>query len=168
MSAATTARPPPKPRLTHASPSAGTASCAPTPRPTSSGCAARSSIEHTLADAGRASGCGSCSTREPYVAALGALTGNQAVQHGARGPQGDLPLAAGRSPPTPTPPGQMYPDQSLYPANSVPAGRAPHQPRAPARRPDRARRGQGRSATGSRRSSPTPRPASAARSTPSS
>ena len=38
--------------------------------------------------------------------------------------------------------GQMYPDQSLYPANSVPDGRAAHQPRPPARRPDRARRRQ--------------------------
>ena len=31
----------------------------------------------------------------------------------------------------------MYPDQSLYPANSVPDGRAAHQPGAAARRPDR-------------------------------
>ena len=46
--------------------------------------------------------------------------------------------------------------------------RRAHQQRAAARRPDRARRGQDASATGSRRSSPTPRPASAARSTPSS
>jgi isocitrate lyase len=57
---------------------------------------------------------------EPYVAALGALTGNQAVQQVkarlnaiyASGWQvaADANLA-----------GQMYPDQSLYPANSVPA-----------------------------------------------
>ncbi len=45
---------------------------------------------------------------------------------------------------------------------------AADQQRAPPRRPDRARRGQARARTGSRRSSPTPRPASAARSTPSS
>ena len=51
-------------------------------------------------------------------------------------PEGDLPVAAGRSPPTPTSPAQMYPDQSLYPANSVPP-RAAHQQRAAARRPDR-------------------------------
>ncbi len=57
---------------------------------------------------------------EPYVAALGALTGNQAVQQVQAGLKaiylsgwqvaGDANLA-----------GQMYPDQSLYPANSVPA-----------------------------------------------
>jgi len=56
---------------------------------------------------------------EPYVAALGALTGNQAVEQVQAGLKaiylsgwqvaGDANLA-----------GQMYPDQSLYPANSVP------------------------------------------------
>ena len=55
-----------------------------------------------------------------YVKSLGALTGNQAVQQVSAGLQaiyvsgwqvaGDANLA-----------GQMYPDQSLYPANSVPA-----------------------------------------------
>jgi isocitrate lyase len=55
-----------------------------------------------------------------FVRALGALTGNQAVQQVQAGLQaiylsgwqlaGDANLA-----------GQMYPDQSLYPANSVPA-----------------------------------------------
>jgi isocitrate lyase len=57
--------------------------------------------------------------REDYVAALGALTGNQAVQQVKAGLKAiyvsgwqvaaDANLA-----------GQMYPDQSLYPANSVP------------------------------------------------
>ncbi len=57
---------------------------------------------------------------EPYVHALGALTGNQAVQQVQAGLKaiylsgwqvaGDANLA-----------GQMYPDQSLYPSNSVPA-----------------------------------------------
>src|SRR6476660_3324743 len=57
---------------------------------------------------------------EAYVAALGALTGNQAVQQVQAGLKaiylrgwqvaGDANLG-----------GQMYPDQSLYPANSVPA-----------------------------------------------
>lgn len=57
--------------------------------------------------------------RENYVHALGALTGNQAVQQVAAGLKSiyvsgwqvaaDANLA-----------GQMYPDQSLYPANSVP------------------------------------------------
>ena len=56
---------------------------------------------------------------EPYVKALGALTGNQAVQQVLAGLKaiylsgwqvaGDANLA-----------GQMYPDQSLYPCNSVP------------------------------------------------
>jgi isocitrate lyase len=56
---------------------------------------------------------------EPYVKALGALTGNQAVQQVQAGLKaiylsgwqvaGDANLA-----------GQMYPDQSLYPSNSVP------------------------------------------------
>ena len=57
---------------------------------------------------------------EPYVNALGALTGNQAMQQVKAGLKaiylsgwqvaGDANLA-----------GEMYPDQSLYPANSVPA-----------------------------------------------
>jgi isocitrate lyase len=57
---------------------------------------------------------------EPYIHALGALTGNMAVQQVQAGLKaiylsgwqvaGDANLA-----------GQMYPDQSLYPCNSVPA-----------------------------------------------
>ena len=43
---------------------------------------------------------------------------------GPRRPEGDLPLAAGRWRRTPTPPAQMYPDQSLYPVDSVPERRA--------------------------------------------
>ena len=38
--------------------------------------------------------------------------------------------------------GQTYPDQSLYPADSVPAVVRADQPRPAARRPDRARGGQ--------------------------
>ena len=48
-------------------------------RRTSSGCAAPSA-SNTRWRAWARSGCGICCTREPYVAALGALTGNQAVQ----------------------------------------------------------------------------------------
>jgi isocitrate lyase len=58
--------------------------------------------------------------KESYVSGLGALTGNQALQQVQAGLQtiylsgwqvaGDANLA-----------GQMYPDQSLYPSNSVPA-----------------------------------------------
>jgi isocitrate lyase len=76
-------------------------------------------IEYTLARAGAERFWRLLET-EPYVAALGALTGNQAVQQVQAGLKaiylsgwqvaGDANLA-----------GQMYPDQSLYPANSVPA-----------------------------------------------
>src|SRR5271169_130266 len=76
-------------------------------------------IEYTLARAG-AERFWRLMETEPYVAALGALTGNQAVQQVQAGLQaiylsgwqvaGDANLG-----------GQMYPDQSLYPANSVPA-----------------------------------------------
>ncbi len=75
-------------------------------------------IEHTLARVG-AERLWHMLHEEPYIAALGALTGNQAVQQVLAGLKaiylsgwqvaGDANLA-----------GQMYPDQSLYPANSVP------------------------------------------------
>ena len=76
-------------------------------------------IEHTLARMG-AERLWHLLHTEPYVHALGALTGNQAVQQVQAGLKaiylsgwqvaGDANLG-----------GQMYPDQSLYPANSVPA-----------------------------------------------
>jgi isocitrate lyase len=76
-------------------------------------------IEHTLADAG-ARRLWSLLTSRDYVAALGALSGSQAVQMVRAGLEAiyvsgwqvaaDANLA-----------GQTYPDQSLYPANSVPA-----------------------------------------------
>ena len=64
--------------------------------------------------------------------------------------------------------GQMYPDQSLYPANSVPA--VVRSINSALLRADQIEHAEGktRARTGSRPSSPTPRPASAARSTPSS
>ena len=75
-----------------------------------------------------------------YVNSLGALTGNQAVQQVRAGLKaiylsgwqvaGDANLS-----------GHTYPDQSLYPANSVPTGGPPDQQRAAARRPDRQGRG---------------------------
>ena len=65
--------------------------------------------------------------------------------------------------------GHTYPDQSLYPANSRAGRGAADQQRAAARRPDHHRRGRRRRAsTGWPRSWPTPRPASAACSTPTS
>jgi isocitrate lyase len=75
-------------------------------------------IEHTLARRG-AEKLWQLLQSEDYVAALGALTGNQAMQQVKAGLKAvyvsgwqvaaDANLA-----------GQMYPDQSLYPANSVP------------------------------------------------
>ncbi|HEU5160176.1 MAG TPA: isocitrate lyase [Streptosporangiaceae bacterium] len=75
--------------------------------------------EHTLAKRG-AERLWRLLHQEDYVNALGALTGNQAVQQVKAGLKaiylsgwqvaGDANLA-----------GQTYPDQSLYPANSVPA-----------------------------------------------
>ncbi|OEZ97151.1 isocitrate lyase [Duganella sp. HH101] len=75
-------------------------------------------IEHTLARRG-ADKLWNLLNDEPFVNALGALTGNQAMQQVKAGLKaiylsgwqvaGDANLA-----------GEMYPDQSLYPANSVP------------------------------------------------
>ena len=76
-------------------------------------------IEHTLARRG-AEKLWKLLHDEPFVNALGALTGNQAMQQVKAGLKavylsgwqvaGDANLA-----------GEMYPDQSLYPANSVPS-----------------------------------------------
>ena len=76
-------------------------------------------IEHTLAKRGSEKLWKLLHT-EPFVNALGALTGNQAMQQVKAGLKaiylsgwqvaGDANVA-----------GEMYPDQSLYPANSVPS-----------------------------------------------
>ncbi|HRO60625.1 MAG TPA: isocitrate lyase [Burkholderiaceae bacterium] len=76
-------------------------------------------VEHTLARRG-AEKLWKLVNEEPFVNSLGALTGNQAMQQVKAGLKaiylsgwqvaGDANLA-----------GEMYPDQSLYPANSVPA-----------------------------------------------
>ncbi len=75
-------------------------------------------VEHTLAKRGSEK-LWNLLHNEPFVNALGALTGNQAMQQVKAGLKaiylsgwqvaGDANLA-----------GEMYPDQSLYPANSVP------------------------------------------------
>jgi isocitrate lyase len=75
-------------------------------------------VEHTLARRG-AEKLWKLVTEEPFVNTLGALTGNQAMQQIKAGLKavylsgwqvaGDANLA-----------GEMYPDQSLYPINSVP------------------------------------------------
>ncbi len=76
-------------------------------------------VEHTLAKRG-AEKLWRLLNSEPFVNSLGALTGNQAMQQVKAGLKaiylsgwqvaGDANLA-----------GEMYPDQSLYPVNSVPA-----------------------------------------------
>jgi isocitrate lyase len=76
-------------------------------------------IEHTLARAGAERLWQLMATRTP-VRALGALTGNQAVQQVAAGLQG-IYLSGWQVAADANTAGQMYPDQSLYPADSVPA-----------------------------------------------
>jgi isocitrate lyase len=76
------------------------------------------SIEYTLARMG-AERLWDLLHSEPYVAALGALTGNQAVQQVRAGLQA-IYLSGWQVAADANLAGQMYPDQSLYPANSVP------------------------------------------------
>src|SRR5436305_8958111 len=57
---------------------------------------------------------------EPYVPALGALTGNQAVEMASAGLKA-IYLSGWQVAADANLSGQMYPDQSLYPANSVPS-----------------------------------------------
>jgi isocitrate lyase len=57
---------------------------------------------------------------EPYVHALGALTGNQALQMVEAGLQ-SIYLSGWQVAADANLAGQMYPDQSLYPCNSVPS-----------------------------------------------
>ena len=58
-------------------------------------------------------------SKENYIQALGALTGNQAVQMVKAGLQA-IYLSGWQVAGDANDAGQMYPDQSLYPANSVP------------------------------------------------
>ena len=76
-------------------------------------------VEHTLARRGAAKLWELLQTEE-YVAALGALTGNQAVQQVKAGLKA-IYLSGWQVAADANLAGQMYPDQSLYPANSVPA-----------------------------------------------
>src|SRR5260370_37225571 len=57
---------------------------------------------------------------EPYVAALGALTGNQAIQQVRAGLKA-IYLSGWQVAADANLSGHMYPDQSLYPSNSVPS-----------------------------------------------
>ena len=76
-------------------------------------------IRHTLAELGAARLWELLTTRD-YVQALGALTGNQAVQQVRAGLEA-IYLSGWQVAADANLAGQTYPDQSLYPANSVPA-----------------------------------------------
>jgi isocitrate lyase len=76
-------------------------------------------IEHTLARIG-AERLWQLLHNEAYVPALGALTGNQAVQQVSAGLKA-IYLSGWQVAADANLGGEMYPDQSLYPANSVPA-----------------------------------------------
>ncbi len=76
-------------------------------------------IEHTLAKRGSEK-LWKLLHEEPYVNSLGALTGNQAVQQVKAGLKA-IYLSGWQVAADANLAGQMYPDQSLYPANSVPS-----------------------------------------------
>ena len=84
-----------------------------------SGCGARS-WSSTRSLAGAPSACGSSCNETEYVRALGALTGGQAVEMVKAGLQA-IYLTGWQVAADANLAGQTYPDQSLYPANSVPA-----------------------------------------------
>ncbi|MBN8741402.1 MAG: isocitrate lyase [Lysobacterales bacterium 69-70] len=75
-------------------------------------------IEHSLARLG-AEKLWSHLQKEPFVNALGALTGNQAMQQVKAGLKA-IYLSGWQVAADANVVGEMYPDQSLYPANSVP------------------------------------------------
>ena len=76
-------------------------------------------IEHTLARRG-ADKLWKLLNEEPFVNSLGALTGNQAMQQVRAGLKA-IYLSGWQVAADANLAGEMYPDQSLYPANSVPA-----------------------------------------------
>ena len=75
-------------------------------------------IRHTLAEMG-ATRLWQLLKTEPFVPTLGALTGNQAVQQVKAGLQA-IYLSGWQVAADANTAGQMYPDQSLYPVDSVP------------------------------------------------
>ena len=75
-------------------------------------------IEHSLARLG-AEKLWNALHKEPFVNALGALTGNQAMQQVKAGLKA-IYLSGWQVAADANVAGEMYPDQSLYPANSVP------------------------------------------------
>ena len=76
-------------------------------------------ISHTLAEQG-ASKLWNLINNTPYVNTLGALTGNQAMQQVRAGLKA-IYLSGWQVAADANLAGEMYPDQSLYPANSVPS-----------------------------------------------
>src|SRR5438477_7268056 len=76
-------------------------------------------IEHTLARRG-AEKLWKSLHEEPFVSSLGALTGNQALQQVKAGLKA-IYLSGWQVAADANIAGEMYPDQSLYPVNSVPA-----------------------------------------------
>lgn len=75
-------------------------------------------VEYTLARMG-AERLWNLLQTEPYVTSLGAMTGNQAIQQVAGGLQA-IYVSGWQVAADANDSGQMYPDQSLYPADSVP------------------------------------------------
>src|ERR1700683_2762389 len=75
-------------------------------------------VEHTLARLG-AERLWELVRSEPYVAALGAMTGNQAIQQVSAGLKA-IYVSGWQVAADNNAAGEVYPDQSLYPANSVP------------------------------------------------
>ena len=76
-------------------------------------------IEHTLAQRG-AEKLWKLVNEEPFVNSLGAMTGNQAMQQVKAGLKA-IYLSGWQVAADANVAGEMYPDQSLYPVNSVPA-----------------------------------------------
>src|SRR3989440_11531237 len=76
-------------------------------------------IEHTLARRG-AEKLWKLVNEEPFVSTLGAMTGNQAMQQVKAGLKA-IYLSGWQVAADANAAGEMYPDQSLYPVNSVPA-----------------------------------------------
>ena len=110
-------KPPPSKRIGPRT-RAGRASSAATPPPTWCACAARCGIEHTLAKRG-AEKLWTLINTEPFVNTLGALTGNQAMQQVKAGLKA-IYLSGWQVAGDANSNGEMYPDQSLYPVDSVP------------------------------------------------
>ncbi len=77
------------------------------------------SVEHSLARQGSEK-LWNLMQQQPYVNALGALTGNQAMQQVKAGLKA-IYLSGWQVAADANNAGQMYPDQSLYPADSVPS-----------------------------------------------